>query len=204
MRFSLFPKNVKFFEYFKRQQKILTEASDVLLSLCADDRTGAGHCERLHALEDEGNQLVREISRLLAETFITPIDREDVYRIANGYEKILNQIRSIGVRIGLYRQGKNNHTSQELAGDLRQIVVNCGVLLNGIASNSYSAAPMNDVITIKTGSDRLLLVAMGELHESAQDGDSLIAAQVLDRYETLLVAAEHFAYTLEAIGIKNA
>ena len=82
--------------------------------------------------------------------------------------------------------------------------MNCGVLLNGIASNSYSAAPMNDVITIKTGSDRLLLVAMGELHESAQDGDSLIAAQVLDRYETLLVAAEHFAYTLEAIGIKNA
>ena len=204
MKISLFPKNVRFFDYFLRQQKIVAESADVLRALCSGGGGGAGHCERLHALETEGNQLVREISRLLAETFITPIDREDVYRIANGYEEILNQVGSIGVRIGLYRPGKDNVTVQELADDFRQMIVSCGILLDGIASGSYSAAPMDEVIRIKTGSNRLLLVAMGELHESSHRGELLIAAQILDRCETLLVAAERFAYTLEAIGIKNA
>ena len=204
MGFSLFPRNVKFFEYFSRQQKIVSESADMLLALCSGEGTAAARCERLHALEAEGNQLVREISRLLAETFITPIDREDVYRIANGYEEVLNQVRSIGVRIGLYRPGKVDAAPRELAGDFRLMIAGCGSLLDGIAADSYCAAPMNDIIRIKTGSDNLLLVAMGELHELATDRETLIAAQILDRFETLLVATERFAYTLEAIGIKNA
>ncbi len=204
MGFSLFPKNVKFFEYFSRQQKLLAEAADALLALCSSEGEVVAHCARLHALEADGNQLVREISRLLAETFITPIDREDVYRIANGYEEILNQVRSIGVRIGLFRPGSDTRTLQELAGDFRQMTLNCGTLLEGIATDKYTAAPMDQVISTKAGSDRLLLVAMGELHENAKDGDSMLTAQILDRCETLLVATERFASTLEAIGIKNA
>ena len=204
MGFSLFPKNVKFFEYFLRQQKILAESADVLLALCSGDGTAAGRCERLHTLEAEGNRLVREISRLLAETFITPLDREDVYRIANGYEEILNQVRSVGVRIGLYHPGKNNAAPRELADDFRRMIANCGSLLDGIAADSYCAAPMDEIIRIKTESDNLLLVAMGELHENAMAGEKLLAAQILDRCEALLVVTERFAYTLEAIGIKNA
>ena len=204
MGFTLFPKNIKFFEYFLRQQKIVAESADVLLSLCSGEGAAADHCVRLHALEDEGNRLVREISRLLAETFITPIDREDVYRIANGYEEILNLVRSIGVRIGLYRSGKNNVTERELADDFRQMIASCGTLLDGISIDNYSDAPMNDIIQLKTESDNLLLLAMGELYESATNVDTLTAAQILDRCETLLVATERFAYTLEAIGIKNA
>lgn len=203
MGFSLFPKNIKFFEYFLRQQQIVAESADELLALCSGS-DAVGHCERLHTLEADGNRSVREISRLLAETFITPIDREDVYRIANSYEEILNQVRSIGVRIGLYRPGKDNVTARELTGDFRRMIASCGVLLDGIAAGGYSAAPMDDIIRIKTGSDNLLLVAMGELYERATDGETLIAAQILDRCETLLVTTERFAYTLEAIGIKNA
>lgn len=203
MGFSLFPKNIKFFDYFLQQQTIVAESADVLLALYSGAGAAVDHCERLHRLEEEGNRLVREISRLLAETFITPIDREDVYRIANGYEEILNQVRSIGVRIGLYHLGKNDATERELVVDFRQMIGICGTLLDGIIAGHYSAAPIDDIIRIKTGSDRLLLVAMGELHESAMEGEKLLAAQILDRCEMLLSAAERFAYTLEAIGIKN-
>ena len=182
----------------------MAKSADVLLALCSDEGTVVDQCERLHALEAEGNQLVREISRLLAETFITPIDREDVYRIANGYEEILNQVHSIGVRIGLYRLGTNNITVRELASDFRLMLASCGILLDGITADSYSEAPTNDIIRLKTESANMLLVAMGELHERASDGKTLAAAQILDRCETLLVATERFAYTLEAIGIKNA
>ena len=201
---SLFPKNVKFFEYFLRQQKIVAESANIMLALCSGKGAAVDHCGRLHALESEGNLLGREISRLLAETFITPIDREDVYRIANGYEEILNQVRSIGVRIGLYRLGKDNVTACELAGNFRHMIANCGALLDSIAAGNYSEAPTNDIIRLKTESDNMLLVAMGELHERAFGGETLAAAQILDRCETLLVTTERFAYTLEAIGIKNA
>ncbi|MEI7482328.1 MAG: DUF47 family protein [Elusimicrobiota bacterium] len=203
MGFSLFPKNIKFFEYFQRQQKLVAQAADVLLSLSSGAGAAVDHCGRLHTIEAEGNLLVREISRLLAETFITPIDREDVYRIANGYEELLNQIRAIGVRIGLYRAGKNNVTTRELADDFKSMIANCAILLDGIAADTYSEAPMNDIIRLKTESDNMLLVAMGELQERAPAGETLSEAQILDRCETLLVTAERFAYTLEAIGIKN-
>lgn len=204
MGFSLFPRNIKFFDYFQQQQQLLTETAAVLVALCTGEGTAATHCARLHTLEADGNRLVREISRLLAETFITPIDREDVYRIANGYEELLNLTRALGVRVGLYRVGKNNATARELAEDFRQMVAGCGVLLDNIARARYAAAPMDDIIQLKTKSDHLLLVAMGEVHESAASQETLTAAQVLDRSETLLVATERFAYMLEAIGIKNA
>jgi len=203
MGFSLFPKNIKFFEYFQRQQKLVAQAADVLLSLSSGTGTAVDHCGRLHAIEAEGNLLVREISRLLAETFITPIDREDVYRIANGYEELLNQVRAIGVRLGLYRAGKDNITTRELADDFKSMIANCGILLDGIAADTYSENPMDDIIRLKTESDNMLLVAMGELQERAPAGGTMSEAQILDRCETLLVTTERFAYTLEAIGIKN-
>ncbi len=205
MGFTLFPKTVKFFEYFSRQQRLAEEAADLLVALLKEEGRISDQCRRIYELALETSGLAREIARLLAETFITPIDREDVYRIAKGYAEILNQIRGLAVRVGLYQA--NNHRNQlyELFVDFQRMISGCGRLLEGIARESYDAGPIADILRIKTESDNLLLVAMGELHELGEvRGDCLTRAQVLDRCETLLTATEQFAFVLEAIGIKNA
>lgn len=209
MGFTLFPKNVKFFEYFARQQRLTAEAADALLAVCGGDGTLLEQCKRLNALEAEGNTLAREMARLLAETFITPIDREDVFRITAGYEEALNLMRAVAVRYGLYRPQGTGGVPRELAVNLVQMIAQCGILLDGISTDRYTEAPMLEIIRLKTENDHLLLAAMGELHELQAAGSMPVAAalaqaQILDRCEALLTGVERFAYVLEAIGIKNA
>ncbi|HNW92013.1 MAG TPA: DUF47 family protein [bacterium] len=205
MAFTLFPKNIRFFELFAQQQQQVAAAAEALVALCGADGDPRELCGRINTLETDGNALAREIARLLADTFITPIEREDVFRIATGYEEILNDIRAVAVRIGLYRSRSQRAALRELLGDFGLIIGQCGMLLDGIAHDRYAAAPMQEVIRLKAESDHLLVTAMGELHECVTvDSDVLTGAQILDRCEMLLAATERFAYLLEAIGIKNA
>ena len=52
--------------------------------------------------EADGNALALEISRSLSMTFITPIDREDIYAICIEQEEMPDLIQSVSMRVGLY------------------------------------------------------------------------------------------------------
>lgn len=209
MPFTLFPIDVKFFEHFGRQHKLLKEACTLLADVATSRGNRAENCKRINEIEEAGNAHVREIFRLLALTFITPIDRDDIYRIGAGQEEVLNLVRAVAVRLGLFEPRVSNAAPRDLAESLERIVGGAGELLEHIAHGRHDTGAMTAVVTAKRDADLVLVLAMGELQETVDaDSGSLVNAirwtQILDRFEMLLASAERLAYMLEEIAIKNA
>ena len=95
MRFSLFPKTVKFYDLFAKQSAKTLEAASLLSEIFSDFSDCSDKCAKINAAEAEGNAIFREIAAQLSLTFITPIDKEDIHEINLIQEDVLNLIKAI-------------------------------------------------------------------------------------------------------------
>ena len=209
MSFSLFPKNIQFFDYFQKQHFLVAQAARALSEIFNVFKDVSKKCIRINQLESEGNSLAREISRSLSMTFITPIDREDIYAICVDQEEMLNLIQAISTRVGLYGFREVPKSAGELITDLEHIVDAQGEMIRFISTRSYNEAPMNRILEACKDGNRLLIVCLSELFERAESGEMNFASaiklsQIYDRIEMLLNHVEKFSFTLEKTGIKNA
>ena len=210
MAINFFPKIIKFFDLFDRQNAILKEAAVTLDSIVKDflDNVPA-KCERINRLEVEGDLISREISTQLSLTFITPLDREDIHAINMAQEDLLNSIKAVSTRIGLYRFNKIERPAVDLADNVRLIVSETEVMLKKLSSKKTVEEHSRRVHTLLNESELLMLVVVGELYESVPAGQEGILriikwTQIYDRIEQVLEKAEVLANIIEGISIKNA
>jgi uncharacterized protein len=209
MSISFFPKIIKFFDLFNKQNVILKDATVVLDSIFKDFDDVPAKCERINLLEAEGDLISREISTQLSLTFITPLDREDIHAINMAQEEVLNSIKAISSRIGLYRFKKLEQAAVHLVDNVRLIVEETEVMLKKLSSKKEVEEHSKTVHALQNESELLLLVALGELYETVPAGsDGLMHiikwTQIYDRIETALDRSEILANIIEGISIKNA
>jgi uncharacterized protein Yka (UPF0111/DUF47 family) len=209
MSISFFPRTVKFFDLFEKQNGIVKGAAVILDSIFQDFSDVSGKCERINKLEKEGDSISREISSQLALTFITPLDREDIHAINMAQEDVLNMIKAISSRVGLYQFKELERLSVELVDNLRIIIGETEKMLKLLANKRKVEEHLESIIKLKNESELHLLVALGELYESAH-GDkerllyTIMWTQIYDRIEQALDKAEILSNVIEGISIKNA
>jgi uncharacterized protein len=209
MSVNFFPKVVKFFELFDKQSGMVREATLILESIFTEFRNVPDQCEQINRLETEGDSLAREISTQLSLTFITPIDREDIHAINMAQEELLDVIRAISSRIGLYKFAALEECAVVLVKNLRQMVDQTNQMLKKL--NNKQQVNENIAIIKKNHyeSELLLLVALGELYEADPAlPENLLHvikwSQIYDRIEQALNKADLLCNIIEGISIKNA
>ena len=209
MSISFFPRTVKFFELFEKQNGIVKGAVVILDSIFQDFNDVSAKCEQINKLEKEGDGISREISSQLALTFITPLDREDIHAINMAQEDVLNMIKAVSSRVGLYQFKELERLSVELIENLRIIIEETEKMLKMLHSKKNVEEHSERIIKLKNESELHLLVALGELYESANgDKDRLLHTimwtQIYERIEQALDKAEVLSNVIEGISIKNA
>ena len=75
------PQTVPFFELLVQQNALLQEMSEALAVVMDNTEASERHLKRINLLEEEADRLYRSITQHLSQTFITPIDREDIHAI---------------------------------------------------------------------------------------------------------------------------
>ncbi len=209
MSISFFPRIIKFFDLFEKQSRVLKEAAVVLDSIFRDFQDIPEKCERINELEIEGDSLSREISSQLSLSFITPLDREDIHMINMGQEDILNRIKAVSSRMGLYRFQGLESTSVELVGNLRIIIEEIEKMLLRLGSREEVTEHSRIIVRIKKESELQLLMALGQLYDSDPVEQErllhvIMWSQIYDRIEKALGKAETLAKIIEGVSIKNA
>src|SRR5262249_42957397 len=100
----LLPREEKFYQLFAKQVEIISEAARLLLD---GVRTGnprlAGAAKDIIALEHKGDEVIHEVFRRLNQTFIPPIDPEDIHSIASALDDVLDGIEETAHRLVSYR-----------------------------------------------------------------------------------------------------
>lgn len=106
MRFSLSPRDNAFYELFTAAAANVREGVQVLTEGLAVDADRVAIAERLSDIEHQGDEHTHTIIRRVNSTFVTPFDREDIYRLAAGLDDVLDDIEATMNFVVLYQVGE--------------------------------------------------------------------------------------------------
>src|SRR5437764_6692415 len=99
----LLPREEKFYHLFAKQVEIISEAARLLLEgVSSGNSRMAGAAAEILTLEHNGDEVIHEVFRRLNQTFITPIDPEDIHSIASALDNVLDGIEDTSHRLVSY------------------------------------------------------------------------------------------------------
>jgi uncharacterized protein len=113
--FNLSPKDDKFFDYFVQYGEIATEAAEILKSLINNLKDSETKLREIEEVEHKGDKLLHDIMEALNKTFITPIDREDIYEIAKALDDIVDYIEATASRFIMFNVTETREAAKVLA-----------------------------------------------------------------------------------------
>ena len=113
--FGLIPREEAFFELFKNAAHNMIEGSRLLKEMMEHYQSPAEQAKRIKEVEHVGDGITHDIARRLNQTFITPIDREDIHDLASALDDILDVAEAIADRFVLYKVTKPTERAVKLA-----------------------------------------------------------------------------------------
>ena len=195
----------EFFDLFERAGENIERAAHLLDEMLEEypERRGLAHdileCER------DGDQITHELIRRLNQTFVTPIDREDILQLASALDDIVDYTEEVADYLGLYRIEAPMVQAQRLAGVLRAAtreIAQAIPLIRGFKNISDHTV---EVHRLENEADRIVREAIASLFEVGIDPMVVIRwKDIFERLENAIDSTERAAYILEGIVIKNA
>lgn len=96
MKLKISNRSDVFFELFSSSAENVRIAAELLLDLVSDFTDVEVKARRIQEREHEGDTLTHEVIQHLNTTFITPMDREDIYQLATALDDVLDAIEAAG------------------------------------------------------------------------------------------------------------
>lgn len=201
----LLPRQEKFFDQFIRQVGIILQASQLLLDAVKQGNSHlARAAARIQQLEQEGDEVIHEISTKLHQTFITPLDPEDIHWISSRLDDVMDGIEEAVHRMVSYCLDPIPPVVVELC----QVVADAARSLE----KAFQALPKDqgvleyciEVNRLENYADQLLRRAIGELFQQEKDPIALIKQkEVLESLEDTTDRCEDVADGLQNVVVKN-
>jgi len=164
----------------------VSEAVVVMLS----DLGNPEHNKKIHILETEADSLVREVFSELNKTFITPLDREDMQRVASKIDDTIDHIDGISARLHSYKITTTPPYALEMANELvkgTKEVEQMTSKLRNIKNPSSMLEHCRNTSAVEHKVDDLYSTAISELFET---NDAIQIIKLKDIYESLEKASD--------------
>ena len=204
-RITLVPQRKEFFELFNQAAANAVAIARALVDLLAQAPNGSEERIRdIKDLEHEGDRLTHEVVGLLNRTFVTPFDRDDMYRLAGALDDICDHVDEAAGNIVGYGV-KEIHPAAKAQGDV--ILRAASKLQEAVArleGFKDSSRQLMELRELEDEGDRLNREAVSELFRTSDDAISIIRwKDIHERLEEAVDACENAADVLEAILVKN-
>ena len=112
--FNFSRKDTEFFDLFTENAKFFHLGAVMLDELIKDPNKSLEHIEEILSLESTADEVNDKIINKLNLSFITPIDREDIYAIAGELANGVDMIQGALQRIIMYHAGHSTKRSPDL------------------------------------------------------------------------------------------
>ena len=211
MAFRLTPHERGFYPLFTRAAENIAVAADELAKLVATDPAGrAALAVRVKEAELAGDEVTHEIMVKINTTFVTPFDREDIYRLASALDDVLDAIEEAADRIVLYRLGTLPDGIAAQVEVLQRAAAATAEAMPRLERMAELQEYWIEVNSLENEADDIYRTLLGDLlapPDSAPPADVLTVLKIKEIVETLEEAADAFetvANTVESIAVKEA
>ena len=205
------PKNEKFYGYFGEAAQIGDEIAKAFVDLVENYSDVERKVKAIRDIEHRADEVAGRISEALTQTFVTPIDREDIVLLSTQLDDFIDAIEEAARRMWLYRlEQPSQHTramAQVIAKQARALM-EAMPLLEDFSKSSALLQKVKEVKQLEDQADALMDQADTALYDGVSDVKQMIAATRLgELYQYLEDAtdrAKDVAKALEGITLKHA
>jgi uncharacterized protein len=198
------PREREFFDLFEEAGANIVRASELLEKMLELWPEHGELGRDVTVCEQEGDRITHDIIQRLNQTFVTPIDREDIYALASALDDIVDYIEEVSDFLIVYRIEAPNDRATEMAQILRhatRAIADAIPRLRGFKDIHHYTVEVN---RLENDGDRVLREALAALFERGIDPMLVIRwKDIFERLEDAIDSTERAANILEGIVIKN-
>jgi len=122
VRLSLIPRDRRYFDFFEQAGANLLELAQALDALLGDFTDVQTKLDRLRELEHTGDTITHQVMRALNQSFITPLDREDITALVHALDDVADKAWAAASRLDIYQVDEPTETARSIARVLVQMV----------------------------------------------------------------------------------
>lgn len=205
MIFGLLPKEEAFFDLFKQAAHNVIEGSRLLKELMEDYTNVQRRIERIKEVEHIGDGLTHDIALRLNQTFLTPLDREDIHDLASALDDILDAVEAVADRFAIYKITQPTESAIRLGDILHRASVAVGRGVDHIAMSHEEVKEYSvQVNSLENEADRVSRDAISELFEKETNPIAVIKwKEIYETFEEGTDRCEDVANVIERIVLKQ-
>jgi uncharacterized protein len=201
----LLSKDRQFFDLFEEAAGNIQRAAELLEEMLKDWPDKGNLAREILICEQDGDRITHDIIQRLNNTFVTPIDREDIYALASALDDIVDFTEEVADYLGLYQIEAPMEKAQDLARVLVQSarqIAEAMPRLRGFDDISHYTVEIN---RLENEGDRLAREALASLFRNGGIDPMVVIRwkDIYARLEAAIDATETVAHILESVVIKN-
>jgi predicted phosphate transport protein (TIGR00153 family) len=204
MRLALVPRTTEFYDLFTRAGQNLLETARLAQRRFAEFPQGGSH-DDVKELENQGDELTREIIELLNTQYVTPFDREDIYELAKAIDDVVDYIDNASDLLGLYKVESSMDAAVEQCRVLVSATEHLANALSELRRLRRAEQHLVRVKELEDEGDSIVRKAIAALFDEGADPLTIIRwKDIFEALEDALDACETAANVVGNIVVKNA
>lgn len=203
-RFRLIPREQKFFSDFVALTDELRHGARLLEEMLIPEHPIWDKADEIKEVEHRCDFITHDVIQRLNRTFITPIDREDIYAMARSLDDVMDAIDASAGVLRLYRIETVRYGVRELAGIISTCTHQIRLGMEGLEAKKDINDCVVEINRLENEADRMHALSLRQLFEEERDAIMVIKwKEVLDFLEEATDRCEDVANVLEGIIVKH-
>jgi uncharacterized protein len=205
VRLGLKPQKRAFFVLFTSASRNVVEITRLLAQLLEQYPEDSRELiAKIKEREHEGDQLTTELIGLVNRTFVTPFDRDDMYRLAAALDDVCDHIDEAADNLDMFKVTSIPPYAKEQGQVLKRAAIKLDQAVQLLEGFKDSKRQLLELRRLEDEGDRIAREAVAELFRSGEDALSIIRwKDIHERLEEAIDACQSAADVLEAIVVKN-
>ncbi len=204
----LFPREENFFEYFEELARKIEEGGEFFLEMTRQQDFTEPKVARLKEIEHEADVITHRTYEKMHKTFLTPLDREDIYALVNKMDSVLDVIEATAIRVHMYKVKKPDDAIVRQAEILNEAIKKIKAVVSGLRNMKNSQMILDgcvEINTLENAGDVVLRSIISELFAKETDDIELIKwKEIFELIEEAIDVCEDVSNIVEGIVLKHA
>ena len=204
MAFRLTPRDSAFFAMFTEAGQNVADSADILAGLLDPNANREAIAKQLREREHIGDSVTHRIMRQLNTSFVTPFDREDIYRLAAALDDVVDAMEAAADFIVLADVGKLPSLMGEQITLLARSAHETADAMGRLSTLHDLEPYWIEVNRLENEADRIYRKLLSRLFSGDYDALTMVKLrEVADGFEEAADALEHVAHAVETIAVKE-
>ena len=201
---SLIPREEKYFAMLSQLAAQVRQGGELFVKIFADYQNHAAYAEQIKGIEVSCDALGAKIIQKLNSTFITPIDREDIYLLVNELDDVIDMINDLARRLEIYDVRVPRPDAAEIASLLGKSTAGIEEAFAILERHDDLGEQIGLISQLEKRADSLYSDAVRRLFREEKDPIEIIKwMSIYEELENSIDRCKDVSEALEAVVVKN-